>query len=70
MMSVLSCGRILVSAIAILDIGGVNDGVEQQTQRIYEKTLGLQVALVVASAGIAAGSAALVTLGVAQPIRL
>ena len=25
------------AAIAILDIGGVNDGVEQQTQRIYEK---------------------------------
>ena len=32
--------------------------------------LGLQVALVVAGAGIAAGRAALVTLGVAQPIRL
>ena len=25
------------AAIAILDIGGVNDGVEQQTQRIYEE---------------------------------
>ena len=24
-------------AVAILDIGGVNDGVEQQTQRIYKK---------------------------------
>ena len=24
------------AAVAILDIGGVNDGVEQQTQRIYE----------------------------------
>jgi hypothetical protein len=32
--------------------------------------LGLQVALVVTGAGIAAGRAALVTLGVAQPIRL
>ena len=25
------------TAVAILDIGGVNDGVEQQTQRIYKK---------------------------------
>ena len=25
------------AAVAILDIGGMNDGVEQQTQRIYEK---------------------------------
>jgi hypothetical protein len=33
-------------------------------------SLGLQVALVVAGAGIASGRAALVTLGVAQPIRL
>ena len=24
------------AAVAILDIGGMNDGVEQQTQRIYE----------------------------------
>ena len=25
------------AAVAVLDIGGMNDGVEQQTQRIYEK---------------------------------
>ena len=25
------------TAVAILDIGGVNDGVEQQTQRIYKE---------------------------------
>jgi hypothetical protein len=25
------------AAVAVLDIGGVNDGVEQQTQRIYQK---------------------------------
>jgi hypothetical protein len=25
------------AAVAVLDISGVNDGVEQQTQRIYEK---------------------------------
>ena len=25
------------TAVAFLDIGGVNDGVEQQTQRIYKK---------------------------------
>ena len=25
------------TAVTILDIGGVNDGVEQQTQRIYKK---------------------------------
>ncbi len=24
------------AAVAVLDIGGMNDGVEQQTQRIYE----------------------------------
>mgnify|MGYP003396393155 CR=1 FL=1 len=33
------------AAIAILDIGGVNDGVEQQTQRIYEKVALLAVDL-------------------------
>ena len=25
------------AAVAVLDVGGVNDGVEQQAQRIYEK---------------------------------
>ena len=25
------------AAVAVLDIGGMNDGMEQQTQRIYEK---------------------------------
>jgi hypothetical protein len=40
--------RSLIAAVAILDIGGVNDGVSSKLA-YPRKTLGLQVALVVAS---------------------
>jgi len=37
------------ATVAILDIGGMNDGVEQQTQRIYENVALLALDLLPAS---------------------